>query len=156
MKLASGGAFKALLVIYGLAAVCGLGLGDIAINEVELSPPDSGTVWVELYNTGGDAVDLTGWLVKIEDKPWTGSISLSGIFGPGEFYVAEGQPNWVAIGNGEVYLLNSAGAVVDKAPQLNDKGQNDFTYGRFPDGKESDTRADFMFMMGSKGRSNRI
>jgi hypothetical protein len=59
-------------------------------------------------------------------------------------------------GNGMVYLLNNAGVVVDKTPQLSDKGQNDFTYGRFPDGKRTDTRADFMFMMGSKGRSNHI
>jgi hypothetical protein len=156
MNLASGGAFKALLVIFGLAAVCGLGLGDIVINEVELSPPDNGIAWVELYNTGNDAVDLTGWLVKIEDKPWAGPIALGGIIGSGQFYVAEGQTSWVTSGNGTVYLLNNAGIVVDKTPQLSDKGQNDFTYGRFPDGKGSDTRADFMFMMGSKGRSNRI
>ena len=156
MNLASGGAFKALWVLFGFAAVCGLGLGDIVINEVELSPPDNSIAWVELYNTGNDAVDLTGWLVKIEDKPWTGPIALGGIIGPGQFYVAEGQSSWVTSGNGTVYLLNNAGIVVDKTPQLSDKGQSDFTYGRFPDGKKADTRADFMFMMGSKGRSNRI
>jgi len=39
--------------------VCGLGLCDVVINEFELSPPDNGTVWVELYNTGDAAVDLS-------------------------------------------------------------------------------------------------
>ncbi len=146
----------ALALLVGIVAICGLGLADIVINEVELSPPDRGTVWVELYNTGNDSVDLTDWLVRIEDKPWTGSIALGGIIEPGGFYVAEGQSNWVTLGNGGVYLLDNEGAVVDKTPLMSDKGENDFTYGRFPDGKASETRADFMFMMGSKGLSNRI
>jgi hypothetical protein len=156
MNLASRNAFKAFLAFFGLAALCGLALGDVVINEVELSPPDNGTVWVELYNPGTDAVDLSSWTVKIEDKPWAGLIALSGTIGPGQFYVAEGQPSWVTSGNGTVYLLNAEGIVTDKTPEVSDKGQSDFTYGRFPDGRKTDTRADFFFMMGSKGRPNRI
>jgi hypothetical protein len=145
---------KASLFVLGLVAICGLCLGDVVVNEVELSPPDNATVWVELYNSGNDTVDLAGWTVKIEDKPWAGLIPLNGTIGPNGFYVAEGQPRWVTAGNGTIYLIDPAGNNVDKTPMLNDKGRNDFTYGRMPDGKKTDTRADFAFMMGTKGRPN--
>ena len=146
--------FKALLPAIGLIVTCGLCLGDVVINEVELSPPDNGTVWVELYNSGNNAVDISGWTVKIEDKPWAGIIPLNGTIGPKGFYVADGQPLWVTSGNGTVYLIDASGNNMDKTPMLNDKGRNDFTYGRMPDGKKTDTRADFAFMMGTKGRPN--
>ena len=45
-------------------------------------------------------------------------------------------------------------AEVDKTPQHGDNEHNDFTYGRQPDGKDTDTRADFGYTMASKGRSN--
>jgi hypothetical protein len=154
MNLSSKYAFKALIIFSGLLAVCGSGLCDVVVNEVELSPPDNATMWVELYNSGDQSVDITGWTVKIEDKPWSGSIPLSGVIEPKGFYVAEGQPRWVSAGNGSVYLLDGAGTVLDKTPELSDAGQDDFTYGRIPDGKNTNTRADFAFMMASKGRSN--
>ena len=146
--------FKTSLFVLGVVGLCGLSLGDVVVNEVELSPPDNATVWVELYNSGNDAVDLAGWTVKIEDKPWAGIIPLNGTIGPSGFYVAEGQSRWTTNSNGTIYLIDSAGNNVDKTPMLNDQGRNDFTYGRMPDGKKTDTRADFMFMMGTKGRSN--
>lgn len=149
-------ALQALLAVSGLLALCGLCLGDVVVNEVELSPPDNGTMWVELYNTGENAVDLSGWMVKIEDKPWTGPIALSGVIEPKGFLVAEGKPSWTANGNGTVYLLDAAGAVLDKTPALSDEEQTDFTYGRLPDGKNTNTRADFYFMRGSRGRPNSL
>ncbi|VVB66849.1 Lamin Tail Domain protein [uncultured archaeon] len=156
MNLTSVDAIKAFLVFFGLVALCGPALGDVVINEAELRAPDNGTVWVELYNSGPDAVDLSGWTVKIEDKPWAGLISLGGAISPGQFYVAEGQPSWITSGNGTVYLLNGKGIVMDKTPEMSDKGQSDFTYGRFPDGRKTDARSDFFFMMGSKGQPNHI
>ncbi|NMC10396.1 MAG: lamin tail domain-containing protein [Methanothrix sp.] len=156
MSLVSGDVKIALLAFCGLVAICSLSLGDVVINEAELSPSDNGTVWVELYNAGDGAVDLAGWTVKIEDKPWAGSIALSGTIDPKGFKVAEGQPSWVTSGNGTVYLIDINGIVVDKTPKLNDKGHNDFTYGRFPDGRNTNTKADFFFMRASKGRPNGV
>ncbi len=154
MSLVSGIVNMALLALCGLVAICSLSLGDVVINEVELGPSDNGTVWVELYNTGDDAVDLAGWTVKIEDEPWAGPIALSGTIDPKGFKVAEGQSSWVTGGNGTVYLIDISGAVMDKTPKLSDLEHNDFTYGRFPDGRNTNTRADFFFMRASKGRSN--
>ena len=151
MNLNSG---MSLALMAGLMALCGQGMCDVVVNEVELSPPENGIVWVELYNTGDAAVDLTGWIVKIEDKPWAGPISIKGIIEPKGFFVAEGQPNWEPTGNGTVSLLDASGNTVDKTPNRSDNRHNDFTYGRLPDGKKADTNADFVFMYATKGRSN--
>ncbi|MCX6681098.1 MAG: lamin tail domain-containing protein [Methanothrix sp.] len=145
---------KALLAFSGLLAICGLGMCDVVINEFELSPPDNGTVWVEIYNTGDAAVDLTGWKINIVDKPWEGSISLKGSIEPKGFLAFDGQKSWVATGNGTIFLYDASGAEVDKTSPRGDNSQSDFTYGRLPDGKKTGTNADFALMMASKGRSN--
>ena len=154
MSLKTGIRIKALLAISGLLALCGLGMGGVVINEFELSPPDNGTVWVELYNTGDAAVDLTGWMINIVDKPWEGPIPLKGIIEPMGFLAVDGQERWVTAGNGTIFLYDASGIEVDKTPQKSDNSHSDFTYGRLPDGKKTDTNADFAFMMASKGRSN--
>jgi hypothetical protein len=156
MKMNSklGFGIKALLAFCGLLAICSQGMCDVVINEFELSPPDNGTVWVEIYNTGDAAVDLTGWVINIVDKPWEGPIPLKGSIEPKGFLAFDGQDTWTATGNGTVFLYDASGAEVDKTSQQSDNSYSDFTYGRLPDGKKTDTRADFAFMMASKGRSN--
>jgi len=150
----SGIVNRTLFVLVGLLALCGLGSCDVVINEFELSPPDNGTLWVELYNTGDAAVDLTGWTIKIVDTPWVGPIALKGSIEPKGFLAVDGQDSWVATGNGTVYLYDASGAEMDKTSQQEDNSHSDFTYGRLPDGHRTNTRADFAFMMASKGRSN--
>lgn len=154
MNLKSGIGIRALLAFSGLLAICGLCMCNVVINEFELSPPDNGTVWVELYNAGDAAVDLTDWRINIVDKPWEGPIALSGSIEPKGFLAVDGQKGWVTTGNGTVFLYDASGIEVDKTSQQSDNSQSDFTYGRLPDGKKTDTRADFAFMMASKGRSN--
>ena len=87
MKIKSGIGIKALLAFSGLMAICGLGMCDVVINEFELSPPDNGTVWVEIYNTGDGAVDLTGWKINIVDTPWRGLSPLRAASSPGDFWL---------------------------------------------------------------------
>jgi hypothetical protein len=154
MILKLGNGFKAFIALCCVVATTGLGLCDVVINEVELSAPDDGTVWVELYNSGDLGVDLTGWTIKILDEAWVGSIPLQGIIDPKGFIATDGQPAWVTTGNGTVYLYDSSGNEVDKTSQQSDDSHTDFTYGRLPDGKKTNTNADFAFMMESKGRSN--
>jgi hypothetical protein len=143
-----------VLALCCAVALCSTGMGNIVINEVELSPADNASKWVELFNAGDQPVDLTGWMVKIVDGAWTGPITLDGMIGPGEYRVAEGDPRWTAIFNGTVTLYDSAGIVVDQTHGLSDSEENDFTWVRLPDGKDTDTRGDFAYLMGSKGRTN--
>ena len=145
---------KALLAFSCLLALCSLGGCDIVVNEFELSPPDNGTIWVELYNTEDAAVDLDGWVIKIVDEAWEGPIGLQGSIDPRGFLAVDGQESWITTGNGTVYLYDASGVEVDKTPQHGDNEHSDFTYGRQPDGKDTDTRADFGYTMASKGRSN--
>ena len=154
MNLKLGIGIKVLLAFSGLLAICGLGMCNVVINEFELSPPDDDSVWVELYNTGDAAVDLTGWMINIVDIPWVGPIPLKGSIEPKGFLAMDGQKSWDTTGNGTVFLYDASGIEVDKTSQLSDNSNSDFSYGRLPDGKKTDTRADFAFMMASKGRSN--
>ena len=107
---------KAFFAFLGLFALCAPGLGDVVINEFELSPPDNGTVWVELYNTGDQAVNLTGWTVNIVDTPWQGLIPLTGSIDAKGFVAFDGQDRWVTTGNGTIFLYNEAGVEMDKTP----------------------------------------
>jgi P pilus assembly chaperone PapD len=44
----------------------------VVINEMELNPPLGGADWVELYNSGNDSVDISGWTSTITDGSWQG------------------------------------------------------------------------------------
>jgi hypothetical protein len=154
MNARSRSLFRGLLVMACLMGACGLCVCEVVINEVEMSPPNNASVWVELYNAGSDPVDLGGWMLKIVNGPWTGPIALEGQIGPGDFRVAEGDPRWTPGNNATVLLYDAAGSVVDKTHELIDDAQNDFTWSRIPDGKDTDTKGDFAYFMGSKGRSN--
>lgn len=154
MSIRSEMRFYALLALSCLLALSGLGACDVVINEFELSPPDNGTVWVEIYNTGDDALDLTGWMIKIVDGPWEGPILLNGNIEPEAFLAVDGPDTWVTSGNGTVYLYDASGIEMDKTPQHGDNAHTDLSYGRLPDGERTNTRADFAYMMASKGRPN--
>ncbi len=143
-----------VLALCCIVALCSTSMGNIVINEVELNPSDNASKWVELYNTGDEPVDLTGWMVKIVDGPWTGPIALSGAIEPRGFRAAEGDRRWSMISNGTVFLYDAAGTIVDQTHGLTDSESNDFTWARMPDGKDTDNKGDFAYFMGSKGRSN--
>lgn len=154
MSVASKGGSRALLAFLCLMAVSAPGVCDVVINEIELSTPNNESVWVEIYNTGADPVDLTGWTVQIEDEAWKGTIPLSGIIDPLGFKVAEGQDTWVTTGNGTLTLYNAQGEVADRASHQVDQARNYFTYGRIPDGRKTGTSADWALLRASRGMSN--
>jgi len=128
--------------------------GQVVINELELSPLAGATMWAELFNEGNESVDLTGWEVKIVDGAWTGSISLDGRIDPNGYRVAEGDARWISSGNGSAMLIDNFGKVIDATPLLSDAGEDEFSYARMPNGWDTDTRADFAFVMSSRGRPN--
>ncbi len=82
--------------------------------------------WIELYNTTGSSIDLTGWTLDAADG--TPSISLSGVISPGGYYLLErtdddpvpGVPADLtytgALGNDgeDLVLRDSAANVVDR------------------------------------------
>ena len=81
--------------------------------------------WIELRNTGGQTVDLTGWTLKAKDG--TPNITLSGSVSPSGFYLLERTDDTVisdisadhfysgALGNGgeHLELRDSSGSLRD-------------------------------------------
>ncbi|WP_300594469.1 lamin tail domain-containing protein, partial [Microbacterium sp.] len=111
------------------------GWDGIVINEIESSGGDPGD-WVELYNTGNGAVDLTGWIVKDNDDSHAIEIAAGTVIGAGGFVVVytDTAVNGFGLGNPDeprlflpdgVTLVDSH-AYTEHAPST--------TYGRCPDG----------------------
>ena len=118
---------------------------DIVINEFVSA---NATEWVELYNRGETAVDLTGW--TLEDggshvKPLSGTIPADG------YLVFSGYSSWLNNG-GDIIYLNSTTANIDRVTYGNwndgDSDDNapapdsDESAGRCPNGGDTDNDAD--------------
>ncbi|MDZ7317397.1 MAG: lamin tail domain-containing protein [candidate division KSB1 bacterium] len=141
--------FKSVWLLLFSAVPC---IGAVRINEfmaanrtVLEDPQEKGEYpdWIELYNSGSDPIDLSGW--TISDDPFDETQRLpSGISIPGKGYlllIADGEPHQgprhlgfkLKAEGGSIYL-NAAGACVDSLrypPQ-----QSDLSYGRAPDGAD--------------------
>ncbi len=146
-----------------LVAACTLALtaaaaGSILINEMELNPPEGGTGWVELYNTGNSSVDISGWTAAITDGGWVGKIMApeGAMIPPKAFYVLEGSTSWNHNDGGFATLYDESGVKMDETPTRIDSLNNDFAWGRRPDGYDTDTDGDFGLGRGTKGKPNKI
>ena len=67
--------------------------GDLLLSEVlyDTDGTDDGLEWVEIYNNGTTAVDLSGWSIGGGGTDYTYSLAqLSGVIGPGETFVVGG------------------------------------------------------------------
>jgi len=150
---------RLLTSLFVLLVIPEAGQAAVVINEVELDPPGDAVEWVELYNNGPEAVEISDWRIEIvdSDTPWTGSmriLSRDAIL-PGEFYVVEGAPNWLHnSGRGVVILKTRDGVEVDKTPLLSDQSDNIFTNSRHPNGVDTDQRSDWVFGRGTKNAYN--
>ena len=130
-----------------------LGSGEIVINEVELNPPGYDLScdvdeWVELYNTGHEDVDMSGWTLSsnsaiIEIPP--------GIIIPAKgFCVVASGRQWLDNTDESVLIKNSEGTVVDATPSfLYDYDDSDCSWSRYPDGEDTDTSFEWGFLRSS-------
>jgi len=130
----------------------------IVINEFV---SDNATEWVELYNKGGDAVDLTGW--TLEDEVGNSkSLTSLGTIGVGDYKVYPCGSGWLNNGGDVIWLNDSAGANIDRvgygtsgdAPAP-DAGNST---GRYPNGVDTDNdAADFIeFGIPTQGARNEL
>ncbi len=148
-----------LYVLCLLAALLAapLAFADVVINEMEVNPPEGGSHWVELYNSGNDTVDISGWTVTITDGGWVGKMQplpQGTIIAPKGFYVVTGSAQWTHPDGGFGSLYTESGAKVDETPFRQDLLDNDFTLGRHPDGYDTNTDGDFGQGYATKGRPN--
>ncbi len=128
----------------------------IVINEVELKPPgDDGfsttMEWVELYNPTSSSVDLSGWTLSTTGGTKTHTFTLSGTIRANDYYVFE-HSRWLD-NKDESVILRDAVTEIDRTPILSD-GDNNYSWQRFPNGKDTDSDSDWKFRPSTKGYSN--
>jgi hypothetical protein len=129
----------------------------IVINEVELNPSQGGADWVELFNSGNESVDISGWTATITDGSWVGNFSPvpnGTIIEAGGFFVFNGLTSWNHDNGGYATLYTASKEKVDETPVRQDLMDNDFTYGRHPDGHDTNTDGDWGLGYATKGRTN--
>ena len=115
-------------------------------NEVYGSMEDE---WVEVFNSGSEPVDITGWRLRdaVSDSSWR--FAFDGVLEPGEFIVIYGNESyhWEDENGYPKYglSLNNSGdtvalvesdlvTVVDQVSYSGDDVGDDRAYGRVPDG----------------------
>ena len=145
-----------LYLIVAVAASAVAASGSIVVNEMELNPSQGGSDWVELFNSGNQSVDISGWTATITDGGWVGKLPVpKGTIIPAKgFYVVEGSSLWNHNNGGFATLYSDSGEKVDETPYRSDSLDNDFTWGRHPDGYDTNTDGDWGFGYATKGRSN--
>ena len=129
---------KLILIALLLPAIIATsGLANVVINEVELDSPGEDPQWVELYNTGDNDVDITGWsITPLSDPTKETFIGFENISAKG-FYVLTFVDGWLNQNEEELILRNDEGVKVDSTPVLYDLDDSDCAWGRYPDGSEN-------------------
>ncbi|HPE62974.1 MAG TPA: lamin tail domain-containing protein [Methanothrix sp.] len=131
------------------------GSGTIFINEVELNPAGDDSSqevleWVELYNSGNEDVDISGWtlITSHGDKEIVRIPSGSTIEAKGFYAIPDRPPKeqWLDNLDESVTLKNSSGVEVDKTPTLSDDLDDNCAWSRYPDSSPN-----WEFMISSKG-----
>lgn len=107
----------------------------VLINEVEANPDgsDEGNEWVELYNPGLDGVDIGGWTVTSAGGSVV-TITPGTIIPAGGFIVVACDGYWLRNSQEMVILRDDVGEEVDRTPALEDDGNDNFSWSRYPDG----------------------
>ncbi|HIQ04221.1 MAG TPA: DUF11 domain-containing protein [Anaerolineae bacterium] len=109
-------------------AAC-LGCADVVINEVD---PNSGSAFIELYNQGAADVDISGWMIAVDDDY---HVPDGSVIPAGGFWVlneSDFPPYFDLDANGDnVYLYDATGARVD---QVGWEMAPSSSWNRVPDG----------------------
>ncbi|UEC43031.1 MAG: conserved exported protein of unknown function [Methanothrix sp.] len=123
------------------------GGGTVCINEVEANPDgsDDGNEWLELYNPGPDDVDIGGWTVTSAGGSVV-SISSGTTVPAGGFFVVTFDGYWLRNSEETVVLRDEKGAEIDRTPALDDDGDDDYSWSRYPDGGD-----EWVYIMASPG-----
>jgi len=148
---------KAISLAAALTILAFSAMASVVINEIELNPPEGGAEWIELYNSGNESVDISGWTATITDGSWKGKLPAvpeGTILPAGGFYVLEGQESWNHSEGGYGTLYTASGEEMDRTALRRDSLGNDFTFGRHPDGYDTNTDGDWGLASATRGASN--
>ena len=103
----------------------------VRINEVESSGGSPGD-WVELVNTGGTAVDVSGWIVKDDDNSHSYKIASGTSMAPGGYLALDVESSYGLGSADSARLFRADGSTLVDSYSWSDHAST--TYGRCPDG----------------------
>ncbi len=117
--------------------VSGPDYSNIVINEFLPAPSTGNSEWVELYNKGASAVDLSGW--RVDDILGGGASPYripDGTIIEGNGYVVFERTFGLNNTGDTVNLIDPEGEVIDSYEYTRDPGRNN-SIGRLPDGADN-------------------
>ena len=112
--------------------------GSVVINELVSAPVAGESDWVELFNPGTEAADLSGWTMSDSD-PLNAFAFPSGTVVEGGAYLvlerdAEGSFTFGLGPNDSVFLYDPTTSLVDFADWISGDAPEGASWGRFPNG----------------------
>jgi hypothetical protein len=124
----------------------------LVINEMEFNPEgtDSGAEWVELYNPTTTAVNIAGYTLTNNDG---NVVTLSGTVPAGGYYIYTFSSQWLDNEN-EGVTLKSGTTVIDSTPIKMDDYNDGRAWARVPNGKDTNSEADWRFVTSTKEAAN--
>ena len=129
-----------------------IGVSPVKLNEIlSTGSPD----WLELYNSGTEAVDLSGYKLTDSSQEWTIdnlSIAAGGYvtFDCDDSNIPNVSTNFkISSGGEQITLYNAAGELIDQITTPDMSSQTGLTYGRENDGADN-----WVVMGASKGAAN--
>jgi len=132
----------------------------VVINEFELNPPGNDNYqsveeWVELYNPTPEAMELGGWTISTtHGETVTISIPDGTVIDGNGYYVISRGTQWLDNDDESVILHNAEGNEIDRTPTRSDNENDDLSWARYPDGRDTNSDADWRFQTSTKGTSN--
>jgi len=143
-----------------LGAIESTTLNSVVINEVELNPPGNDNSldveeWVELYNPMSKSVDISGWMLSTtHGETVSVSIPQGTVIGADSYYVYGRGAQWLDNDDESIILDDASGREIDRTPKMSDADNDGRSWQRYPNGKDTDTAADWSFRTSTKGASN--
>jgi endonuclease YncB( thermonuclease family) len=123
----------------------------ILINEVELNPRgnDMAKEWIELYNPTAVDVNIGNFEIRPLFTSATIKLPSDAVIEAGETYVIELDRPMLSNTAESLVLANATGDMKDRTPSLVDKGDDERTWQRIPDGNN-----EWQFVENTRGNLN--
>lgn len=141
----------------GLWQACSTTSAQVVINEFDLNPPgDDRSVleWVELFNVSDQDVDIGGWTVSTtHGDTVTVAIPAKTILKGKSYYVVE-RSGWLDNEDELLVLRNAHRQEVDRTLKASDTSNDARSWSRCPNGKDTNSDADWRFINSTKGQPN--
>src|SRR5215210_8134304 len=123
----------------------------ILINEVELNPRgnDMAKEWIELYNPTTVDINISNFEIRPLFTSATIKLPLDAVIEAGETYVIDLEGSPLSNTAESLVLANATGEIKDRTPSLVDKGDDESTWQRIPDGNN-----EWQFVENTRGNLN--